>query len=167
MVTFITSDGEEVQVPVAIATEIGIVSEYYDGDLNRPEVKNAELFPLPNENSHILLSVRQLLSSKLEFDSKLEALEKEEQEFKAEFLGRQTDETIVELVKAADYLRIEKLLDFMMPSVRKRFGLGDDKGVDFVYKAEFETILLTRAALASGGPVLEGVDEDQQIETTW
>ena len=49
MVTFITSDGEEVQVPVAIATEIGIVSEYYDGDLNRPEVENADLFPLPND----------------------------------------------------------------------------------------------------------------------
>ncbi|XP_075644973.1 SKP1-like protein 14 [Castanea sativa] len=152
MVTFRSSDGEEVQVPVAIATEIGIVSKYYDGELNRPEVENADLFPLPNVKSHVLRFILDLLRAKLEFDSEFEALKTTVKEVKAEFFGLQTDdETVVELVKAADYMRIEKLLDFMMPCVRKRFGLGDDKDADFVYTAEFETILLRRAASGSVG----------------
>ncbi|KAL4598071.1 hypothetical protein ACB092_11G032500 [Castanea dentata] len=48
-------------------------------------------------------------------------------------LDDENDESIVELVKAADYLDIKVLLAFLMPSVKRRFGLGDDKGVEYVY----------------------------------
>ena len=73
------------------------------------------------------------------------ALEKEMQEFETRFFGRQSDETIVKLVKAADFLENKELLDSVMPSFRERFGLEDDKGVHFVYTAEVEAILLRRA----------------------
>ena len=49
------------------------------------------------------------------------------------------------MVKAADFLENKELLDSVMPSFRKRFGLGDDKGIGFVYTAEIEAILLRRA----------------------
>ena len=73
------------------------------------------------------------------------ALEKEMQELETRFFGRQSDETIVKVVKAADFLENKELLDSVMPSFRKRFGLGDDKGIGFVYTAEIEAILLRRA----------------------
>ncbi|KAM4080483.1 hypothetical protein ACJW30_11G019800 [Castanea mollissima] len=66
-------------------------------------------------------------------------------------LDDEDDESIVELVKAADYLDIKVLLAFVMPSIRKRFGLGDDKAVDFVYSAEAEEIFRRRATPASVG----------------
>ena len=75
-------------------------------------------------------------------------MEKERQEFETIFFGQLTDKTIFDLVKAADYLEIEEVLDFVIPSVRKRFRLGDDKGVEFFYTAEAEAILLRRAASA-------------------
>ncbi|XP_075658791.1 SKP1-like protein 14 [Castanea sativa] len=48
-------------------------------------------------------------------------------------LDDENDKSIVELVKAADYLDIKVLLAFLMPSFKRRFGLGDDKGVEYVY----------------------------------
>ena len=38
--TFITSDGELVKVPVAIATMFGIVKAFVDGELDDPELEN-------------------------------------------------------------------------------------------------------------------------------
>ncbi|KAM4080484.1 hypothetical protein ACJW30_11G019900 [Castanea mollissima] len=194
MVTFITSDGEEVKVPVAIAMEFKTMIEFLEGDLDRPEVENAP-FPLSNVDSQTLRQIviltearlrfrlqyealekerlvelpskyealeieRVLLPSKyqaleiareFELPSKYLAFEKERQKFETEFFGRQSDEAIVKLVKAADFLEIKELLDSVMPSFRKRFGLGDDKGVDFVYSAEAEEIFRRRAAPASVG----------------
>ncbi|XP_023924370.1 SKP1-like protein 1 [Quercus suber] len=49
-------------------------------------------------------------------------------------LDDENDESIVELVKAADYLDIKVLLAFLMPSFKRRFELGDDKGVEYVYR---------------------------------
>ncbi|KAL4598070.1 hypothetical protein ACB092_11G032400 [Castanea dentata] len=194
MVTFKTSDGKEVKVPVAIAMESKTLREVFDGDLDRPEVENAP-FPLSNVDSQTLRLIvgftrvtlqfrskyeafekerlvelpskyealeieRVLLPSKyqaleiareFELPLKYQALEKERQKFETEFFGRQSDEAIVKLIKAADFLEIKELLDSVMPSFRKRFGLGDDKGVDFVYSAEAEEIFRRRAAPASVG----------------
>ena len=145
--TFITSDGELVKVPVATATMFGIVKAFVDGELDDPELENT-VWPLPNVSSYVLDIVVYACKKLLELRSRYDAVEKERQEFDVEFFGQQSDETIVELVKAADYLEIEELLDFVMPSFRKRFGLGDDKGVEFVYTAEAEAILLRSAASA-------------------
>ncbi|KAM4070891.1 hypothetical protein ACB094_11G019600 [Castanea mollissima] len=180
MVTFITSDGEEVKVPVAIAMEFKTMIEFLEGDLDRPEVENAP-FPLSNVDSQTLRRIVDFtrdsllwrsryealekerlvelpskylaldIAREFELPSKYQALEKERQKFETEFFGRQSDEAIVKLVKAADFLEIKELLDSVMPSFRKRFGLGDDKGVDFVYSAEAEEIFRRRAAPASVG----------------
>ncbi|KAF3961100.1 hypothetical protein CMV_014253 [Castanea mollissima] len=138
MVTFITSDDKQVKVAVEIARMSGVVRNFYDGDLDRPEVENADPFPLPNVRSDIFVNI--VLASKIlrELRSIYEVVEKERQELEANFFGQLSDKMIVDLVKAADYLEIKEVLDFVMPSVRKRFRLGDDKGVEFVYTAEAE-----------------------------
>ncbi|XP_030967330.1 SKP1-like protein 1 [Quercus lobata] len=167
MVTLKTSDGEEIKVPVAIAMKFVPVREFFMGDLDRPEVENAAPFPLSNVDSLTLAEIVFFNQRSLYFHSKLKEIVEEEplwelllkywpvekkmQEFKAWFFGRQSDETIVKLVKAADFLENKELLDSVMPSFRERFGLEDDKGVHFVYTAEVEAILLRRAASASGG----------------
>lgn len=123
-------------MPVEIARMCGVVRDFYD--LDRPDVENADPFPLPNVRSDIVVNI--VLASKmlLELRSIYEAVEKERQELEANFFDQLSDKTIVDLVKAAGYLEIEEVLDFVMPSVRKRFGLGDDEGVEFVYTAEAE-----------------------------
>ena len=166
MVTLKTSDGEEIKVPVVIAMKFIPVREFFIGDLDRPEVENAAPFPLSNVESLTLAEIVFFNQRSLYFRSKFKALveeepfwelllrywalEKEMQEFETRFLGRQSDETTVKLVKAADFLENKELMDSVMPSFRKRFGLGDDKGVGFVYTAEVEAVLLRRAASASG-----------------
>lgn len=150
MAAFITSDGERFQVPVAIAMMFGIVKAFFDGELDDPELENT-VWPLPNVSSYVLDIVVYACKKLLELRPKYDAMEKERQKFDVQFFGQQTDETIVEQVKAADYLEIEELLDFVMPSFRTRFGLGDDNGVEFVYTAEAEAILLRSAARASEG----------------
>ena len=150
MVTYKTSDGELVKVPVEIAMMFAAVKPSDDGDLDGTELEN-KFWPISNLSSYDLNLVVYACRKLLDLRSKDDALKKERQEFDVEFFGQQTDETIVEHVKAANYLGIKELLDFEMPSFRKWFGLGDDKGVDFVYMAEFETILLRRAASASEG----------------
>ena len=57
-------------------------------------------------------------------------------------LDDENDESIVELVKAADYLDIKVLLAFLMPSFKRRFELGDDKGVEYVYTEDVKAQLL-------------------------
>ncbi|XP_050280286.1 SKP1-like protein 14 [Quercus robur] len=57
-------------------------------------------------------------------------------------LDDENDKSIVELVKAADYLDIKVLLTFLMPSFKRRFELGDDKGVEYVYTEDVEARLL-------------------------
>ena len=145
MFTFKTSDEKLVKVPVVIVRMFTVVEAFYNGDLAEPENNS---FPLPNVRSSALSVIADACEVFPTFSSKYKAVEKERQEFEADFFGQQSDEAIVELVKAADYLEIQEFLDFAMPSFRKRFGLGDDKGADFVYSVEFETILLKRAASA-------------------
>ena len=41
-------------------------------------------------------------------------------------------------IKAADYLDSKVLLAFLMPSFKRRFELGDDKGVEYVYTEDVE-----------------------------
>ena len=149
MFTFKTSDGELFELPEEIVRMFPVVRMFCDGAIDDPAVaeKNSS-FPLPNVRSSDLSVIVNACKVYLAVSSKYEAVEKERQEFEADFFGQQSDETIVELVKAADYLYIQELLDFVMPIFRKRFGLGDDKGADFVYSDEFDTILLRRAASA-------------------
>ena len=93
--------------------------------------------PLPHVRSSALSVIVNACKVRLAVSSKYEAVEKERQDFETDFFDQQSDRTIVELVKAVDCLGIEELLDFVMPSFRKWFGLGDEKGVEFVYEAEF------------------------------
>ncbi|KAF3955755.1 hypothetical protein ACB098_11G021000 [Castanea mollissima] len=161
MVTFITSDRKEVKVPVAIAMEFDTVRKFFDGDLDRPEVENAAPFPLSKVDSLTLAEIVFFNQKSLYFRPKFEAVNKEPllhifleiylplakqwEDFEAWFFCQQSDETIVKLVKAADFLENKELLNSVMPSFRKRFGLGKDKGVVFVYTAEAEAIFLRRA----------------------
>ncbi|KAK7822395.1 hypothetical protein CFP56_036555 [Quercus suber] len=133
MVTLKTSDGEEIEVPVAIAMKFVPVREFFIGDLDRPEVENASPFPLSNVDSLTLAEIVFFNQRSLYFRSKSEAVGENEAGFRGV-----SDETIVKLVKAADFLENKELLDSVMPRFRKRFGLGDDKGVGFVYTAEYQ-----------------------------
>ena len=141
MATFKTSDGMLVKVPVEIAKMFYPFKDSDDDDLER------EPWDISDVSSDVLNIVVCACRYLRDRRSENVAL----QEFDYKVFGQQTDETIVEHVKAANYLEIKALLDFEMPSFRKWFGLGDDKGADFVYTAEFETILLRRAASASEG----------------
>ena len=148
--TFKTSDNELVKVPVAIASMFGIVKNFFDGNLDDLELENTEYWPwyIKNVSSYILNIVVYACKKLLELFWKYHGVKKERRKFDVEFFDQRTDETIVELVEAAVYLGIEELLDFVMPSFRKKFGLGDDKGVEFIFTVEFETILQSRAASA-------------------
>ena len=148
MFTFETSDGEQVALPVEIVKMFNVVKNFYDVDLDDPAVPENSSFPLPIVHSTDLCVIVNACKLYLSVSSKYEAVEKERQEFEADFFGQQSDETIVKLLKAADYLYIQELLDFVMPIFRKWFGLGDDKDAHFVYSDEFDTILLRRAASA-------------------
>ena len=158
MFTFKTKDNVTVEVPLKIAKMFNVVTIFYNSnldDLVEPETSN---FTLPNVSHRDLSLVVKYCEEYFEgceeyFEgcSKRKAVEEDWQKLEANFFGQLSDETFVELVKAADYLFIQDLLDFVMPSFRKRFGLGDDKVADFVYTDEFDTILLKRAASAKTG----------------
>ena len=147
MVKFKTLDDKLVKVEVELVEIFCVVKDFFNGDFDDHELENT-VFPLPNVSSYILNHIVYVCKLSLAVISKYEAVEKQRQEFETNFFGQLSDKTIVDLVKAADYLEIEEVLDFVMPSVRKRFRLGDDKGVEFVYTAEAEAILLRRAASA-------------------
>lgn len=100
MVTFKTSDDKQVKMPVEIARMCGVVRDFYD--LDRPDVENADPFPLPNVRSDIFVNI--VLASKmlLELRSIYEAVEKERQELEANFFDQLSDKTIVEFVYTAE-----------------------------------------------------------------
>ena len=151
MFTFKTLDNETVKVPVEIARMFNVVTIFYNGDLDDLAEPENSSFTLPIVRYSDLSLIVKACEVCLAVSSKREAVEEERQKFEANFFGQQSDETFVELVKAADFLFIQDLLDFVMPIFRKRFGLGDDKVADFVYTDEFDTILLRRAASAKTG----------------
>ncbi|KAF3945562.1 hypothetical protein CMV_028076 [Castanea mollissima] len=120
-------------VKEATAMEFGTVKFVLE---DSADLESAAVIPLPNVSSSVLGRV-------IHYCEKSPSLhlmhppstEPHSFEQVAELiLDDENDKSIVELVKAADYLDIKVLLAFLMPSFKRRFELRDDKGVEYFYR---------------------------------
>ena len=148
MIALRSADGEEYSVNKAMVMEFGVVKFVLE---ERANLENSEPIPLPNVSGPVLERVIHYCNISLDLHwvfppSHLLLYFEGVAVLK---LRDENNRSIVELVKAADYLEIKVLLAFLMPSFKRRFELGDDKGIDYVYSQDIEYQLLYKAALAS------------------
>ncbi|KAL4598069.1 hypothetical protein ACB092_11G032300 [Castanea dentata] len=137
MITLKSADYKLFMVKEATAMEFGVVKLVLEDTAD-------SVIPLPNVSSSVLGRVIHNCEKSLRLHSilPLSAVPHLFERAAELILDDENDESIVELVKAADYLDIKVLLAFLMPSFRSRFGLGDDKGVQYVYTEDVEAQLL-------------------------
>jgi S-phase kinase-associated protein 1 len=176
-ITLKTSDGEVFEVEEAVAMEFVTVKSFFEDDA----VSQSTPMPLPNVSSFALSRVIVYCRRILEIRAKLptvstasdaEAGEEELKEaekkvkeerkaFEAEFLKEESNEGIMELILAANYLDIKEMLEFLNQSVANRI---QNKSVEYVrnffgiendFSAEEEAKLREEFAWA-----FEDVDED-------
>ncbi|XP_075644974.1 uncharacterized protein LOC142615961 [Castanea sativa] len=130
-ITLKSADNKLIMVKEAIAMEFGVVKFFLEDSTDL----ESTVIPLLNVSGSVLGRVIHYCEKSLSLHlilppSTLLHLFERVAEL---ILDDENNESIVELVKAADYLDIKVLLAFLMPSFKRRFGLGDDKGVEYVY----------------------------------
>ncbi|KAF3961099.1 hypothetical protein CMV_014252 [Castanea mollissima] len=120
-------------VKEATAMEFGVVKFVLE---DSADLESAAVNPLPNVSSSVLGRVIHYCekSPSLQLMHPLSTEPHSFEQVAELILDDENDKSIVELVKAADYLDIKVLLAFLMPSFKRRFELGDDKGVEYFYR---------------------------------
>ena len=139
-ITLKSADDKLFMVKEAIVMEFGVVKFFLEDSTDL----ESTVIPLLNVSGSVLGRVIHYCEKSLSLPSILPpSTVLHSFERVAELiLDDENDKSIVELVKAADYLDIKVLLAFLMPSFKRRFGLGDDKGVEYVYTEDAEARLL-------------------------
>ncbi|OMO97275.1 SKP1 component [Corchorus olitorius] len=94
-VTLVTADKVEFEVDEAVAMKFGIVKSFLE--------ENPEQIPLPNVYSNVLSLIIEYSKAHLEFASSENNIEKAK-EFDENFVKAQNHETLVAMLKAANYL---------------------------------------------------------------
>ena len=104
------------------------------------------------------------------------ALEKEMQEFETRFFGRQSDETIVKLVKAVDFLENKELKVFLSQQFEMKdlghfsyfLGLEITHSTDGLYitQAKYASELLSRAGLTDSKTIDTPVELNAHLTPT-
>ena len=162
-----TAEGEIVEVEEAVAMELETVKNFFDDD----GITHDTVIPLLNVTSSPLAKVIQYCRRSVEFRAKLAGafddeaaqrkVEKERKEFEAEFVSEESNESVKELILAANYLNIKDMLSSLnqvvadriknksVEYVRKFFGIKND------FPPEEEARLRQENAWA-----FEGVDAD-------
>ena len=139
-ITLKSADDKLFMVKEAIAMEFGVVKFFLEDSTDL----ESTVIPLLNVSGSVLGRVIHYCEKSLSHHSILPpSTVLHSFERVAELiLDDENDKSIVELVKAADYLDIKVLLGFLMPSFKRIFGLGNDKGVEYVYTEDAEAQLL-------------------------
>ncbi|XVF63157.1 hypothetical protein PTKIN_Ptkin09bG0066200 [Pterospermum kingtungense] len=148
-----TADKEEFEVDEAIAMEFGTVKSFFEENPDASE----EPVPLPNVSSQCLLTIIEYFKSRGGSSS----AEDEAKAYNEEFVKARDNESIKELILAANYLNIKDMLDMLTQAVADRIK---NKSVEYVrrffgvendYSPEEEAELRSRNEWA-----FEGVDPD-------
>ena len=139
-ITLKSADDKLFMVKEAIVMEFGVVKFFLEDSTDL----ESTVIPLLNVSGSVLGRVIHYCEKSLSLPSILPpSTVLHSFERVAELiLDDENDKSIVELVKAADYLDIKVLLAFLMSSFKRIFGLGNDKGVEYVYTEDAEAQLL-------------------------
>lgn len=132
-----TSDGEIFEVEEAVAMELETVKNFFGDD----GVTHDTVIPLLNVTSLPLVKVIQYCRRAVEFRAKLagagddeeaqKRAEKERKEFESEFVSEESNESVKELILAANYLNIKDMLSVLNEVVADRIK---NKSVEYVRK---------------------------------
>ncbi|XVF22431.1 hypothetical protein REPUB_Repub12eG0171600 [Reevesia pubescens] len=153
-ITLRTADNHEFEVDEAIAMEFGTVKTFFDENPDASE----EPIPLPNVSSKCLSSIIEYCKSHLAFRG-----EEEAKRYDEELVKGQDNESLKEMILAANYLNIKDLLDMLNQAVADRIK---NKSVEYVrrffgiendYTAEEEA-----AVRAQNEWAFQGVDPDDE-----
>ncbi|XVF42734.1 hypothetical protein PTKIN_Ptkin01aG0387600 [Pterospermum kingtungense] len=154
--TLRTADKEEFEVDEAIAMEFGTVKSFL---LENPESEDP--IPLPNVSSECLSTIIEYFTSHLAFRGS-SSEEDEAKAYHEQFVKAQDNESIKELILAANYLDIKDMLDELTQAAADRLKNKSVEyarrffGVENDFSPEEEAALREEHKWA-----FEGVDPDE------
>ncbi|KAH7557850.1 hypothetical protein ACOSP7_027761 [Xanthoceras sorbifolium] len=155
-----TSDGEVFEVEEPVAMQLEIVRSFF---ADNEDVTEQTVMPLPNVSTAAMHGILEYCRAHEEFRRRMPeaAPEEEVRAFEAGYVDRKSNEELKEMILAANYLNISKLLDFLTGVAAKRI---ENKSVEYVraffgvendFTPEEEANLRREYEWA-----FEGVDED-------
>ncbi|XP_022749438.1 SKP1-like protein 14 [Durio zibethinus] len=128
-ITLRTADNHEFEVDEAIAMELGAIKTFFEDNPDASE----EPMPLPNVTSKCLSTIIEYCKSHLAFRARggSSSVEDEAKAYDEEFIKAQDNESLKEMILAANYLNIKDMLDMLNQAVADRIK---NKSVEYVRK---------------------------------